>query len=101
MNSVYRAMPQPAPEWLIKCTDGAFEVEYSEEAKSCLFSKVKFDRVKAHFAPLNARLAKRRGPSLPGFAVSPAAHSTTCVCRDAINASFWLRCTRWIFARQN
>ena len=94
------ATPQPAPAWLIECTSNAFRVEFGEVAKPCLFSKAEYSRLAAHFAQANARLAARRKPVQPDFAISQAESDAACVFREAVTISYWLRCNRWIFAHK-
>lgn len=92
--------PQPAPQWLIDCTTGAFQVEFGEKAKPCLFSRPEYNRLTAQFTPANARLAERRAPYQPGFAITELVPDSSYVFREAVAVSYWLRCNRWIFAHK-
>jgi hypothetical protein len=92
------AAPAPAPAWLVNCTSKAFEIEYGATAKSCLFSRQEYTRMARHFAPINARLAERHSAFQPDFAISSVPPEPALIFRNDLNASFWMRCNRWIFA---
>lgn len=94
------AAPAAAPGWLVQCTTNAFGIEYGADTASCLFSRGEYNRLAAHFAVLNARLAERRQAFQPDFAISPVPEDPKQIFRNDVTASFWMRCNRWIFAHK-
>lgn len=90
--------PKLAPGWLIDCTTAAFGVEYGEKARPCLFTRAEMAKLTQHFAKRNTLLAERLAPVQPGFAISTTQPGETAVFREDVNSSYWLRCSRRVFA---
>ena len=86
--------PQIAPNWLIWRAETFLRQEYGAKARHCLFTRAEFDRLKDHFEPLNAELARRRAPWQPDFAMTPANRDTLSLFREDIGVTFWLQFCR-------
>lgn len=86
--------PKPAPVWLRRRAQHFLVQEYGPRARSCLFTRAEFDRLKDHFDPINAELTQRRQPYQPDFVMAPADRSALTLFREDIGVSFWLQFCR-------
>ena len=92
------ASTEVAPDWLVQSVIKAFSVEFGPKVNSCLFSREEYNKLAAHFAPLNALLAEKRQPYQPDFAISPVEDPPKMIFRNRLGGEFWLRCSRWVYA---
>lgn len=87
----------PANAGLFSAVQTAFDLEYGENAASCLFTRKERDRITAHFALLNSQLVLRHSEFQPEFTLSTVKPKKEMIYREDIEASFWVRAARRIY----
>ena len=85
------AEPKFAPMWLVNKTAHALRQEYGSGVKPCLFTRQEFATLKAHFDPLNRKLAQHPVAQRCGFALDPFDAGGITLFREDLSVAFWVR----------
>ena len=82
---------------LFSIVQTAFDIEYGQHAKSCLFTRKELELISGRYTQLNEELTGRVAPFQPEFSISEKPPEEDTVYREDIGASFWLRAARRIY----
>jgi len=110
-NGTSNVSPKPLPTWaglaiaganpanaaLFSAVREAFNLEYGENVRSCLFTGEELKSMDDVFSTQNRVLAKCHKPVQPDFEISKSQPPAGVLYRDEISAQFWVRAARRIF----
>ncbi len=109
-NGASNVSPQPLPTWaglviagghgagddLFSAVQDAFDLEYGQEAKTCLFTRQELENMADFFAPANAQLIERHKAVQPDLKLTQSHPPQDIVFREDIDAALWVRAARRI-----
>lgn len=88
------AQPKVAPPWLVNRCAALIKSSHGEDVATCIFSRPEFDMLRAHFDPLNEKLARRRQSLQPDFRITSSSPPEPAVFRGGLEAGFWPKTAR-------
>lgn len=110
-NGASNISPQPLPTWaglviagghvargdLFSAVQNAFDLEYGQEGRTCLFTRQELNKMADFFAPMNAQLIERHQAVQPNLKLVQSHPPQGMVFREDIDVSLWVRAARRIY----